>query len=80
MGNFVSGIIALGLGLLILVGYLVGGGPQGENVYHATQFTGLVFSLLLLAAGVFFLARGIRGAGQRPRGQKRKKKSATRRG
>jgi hypothetical protein len=73
MGNIITGIIGVGIGVLILVGYLVGGGPQGENAYHATPFTGLIFGLLLLAAGAFFLFRGVTNAGPR-RGVKKRKK------
>jgi hypothetical protein len=74
MKNLIPGIIGIALGALILYGYLVWGGPQGAGAFQTGQTAGLVFGLLLLLAGIFYLVRGFQMMGQPPRGKKRPKK------
>jgi hypothetical protein len=66
MRSLISGIVGLGLGGLILIGSLVRGGPRGEGAFLAGQLLGLLMGLLFLAAGVFYLVKGIREMNQPP--------------
>jgi hypothetical protein len=54
----ILGAIAVVWGSLILVGRLGGGDPiDGAGAYAAGQMTGLVFAVLLLVVGLYYLTR-----------------------
>jgi len=59
--NRILGAIAVIWGSLILVGRLGGGDPVvGAGAYAAGQMTGLVFAVLLVVVGLYYLTRSSR--------------------
>jgi len=57
----ILGAIAVIWGSLILVGRLGGGDPvYGAGAYVAGQMTGLVFAVLLVIVGLYYLTRSSR--------------------
>jgi hypothetical protein len=78
MKRLVSGVLVIGLGILIVSGYLVSGGPPGEGNNRAGQFPVLVFGSLLLAVGVFYSVWGLKEVSQPPKGKRRKPKEPRR--
>ena len=66
MRNRVLGAIGALWGGLILLGRLAGGGAgDGTGAYGAGQAVGLVFAVLLLVVGLYYLVRG--GGSARPK-------------
>jgi len=58
MRNRVLGAIGVIWGGLILLGRLIGGDPEeGAGAYAAGQMTGVVFGVLLLVVGLYYLTR-----------------------
>ena len=58
MRNRILGAIGVIWGGLILLGRLIGGGPEdGAGAYAAGQMTGVVFGVLLLVVGLYYLTR-----------------------
>lgn len=64
--DLVSGIIGVVFGSLWTIRALVSGpGSNGETGAYATgQFAAAVFGVLFLAAGIFYLRRGLRNRAQ----------------
>src|SRR5688572_25962724 len=59
MRNRILGAIGVIWGGLILLGRLIGGSAgEGAGAYAAGQMTGLVFAVLLLVVGLYYLTRG----------------------
>jgi hypothetical protein len=77
MRNLVFGAIGVVWGLGILIFSLVRGGPQGEGAYAAGQMVGLLFGVLLLGVGGYYLFDGIRTV--RAESEKPKKRKRPRR-
>jgi uncharacterized membrane protein HdeD (DUF308 family) len=71
MRNLISGVVGIVLGAFILLGSLLRGGPQGEGAYRAGQVTALLFGLLCLVAGIYYLVKGIKERSQPPARPKR---------
>jgi hypothetical protein len=58
MRNRILGAIGVIWGGLILLGRLIGGSPEeGAGAYAAGQMTGVVFGVLLLVVGLYYLTR-----------------------
>ena len=57
MRNKIFGTIGVLWGGAMLVSAFVRGGPQGSGSYAAGQTAGLVFALLLLAVGAYYLLK-----------------------
>jgi hypothetical protein len=64
MRNRILGAIGVIWGGLMLVSALLRGGPQGSGAYAAGQTAGLVFAVLLVLVGSYYLIKG----GRRQRG------------
>ncbi len=77
MRNLISGIVGTLLGGLILLGFLLRGGVQGEGSYLAGQVGGLACGAVFLLAGLFYLYLGVTGLGE-DRGGPVRRKSARR--
>jgi hypothetical protein len=60
MRNIVFGAIGALWGGAILLRFLLEGGPRGQGSYAAGEWVGVVFGLLLLSAGLFYLVTGLR--------------------
>ncbi len=78
MRNAIFGGIGVLWGLAILLYGFLGGGPSSGGAYGAGQMVGMVFGVLLLGAGLFYLVRGIQELNQgkeekRPRKRKRRR-------
>jgi uncharacterized membrane protein YfcA len=66
MRDRVLGAIGVIWGGLILVGRLGGGDPvTGAGAYAAGQMTGLIFGVLLLVVGLYYLTRSRRSTRQK---------------
>jgi hypothetical protein len=78
MKRLIAGIAVIGLALLILVVYLVYGGPSGEGDFRMGQAPGVAFGVLLLAVGAFYAVRGFKEIRQTPKGTRRKQKRSRR--
>ena len=66
MRNRILGAIGVVWGGLILLGRLASGGPvDGTGAYGGGQMIGLVFAVLLLLVGLYYLIRG--GGSARPK-------------
>jgi len=60
MRNIVFGLIGMIWGGAILVGKLLGGGStEGSSSYEAGGVAALVFAVLLLIAGAYYLRKGL---------------------
>ena len=57
MRNRIFGAIGLIWGSLILVTAFLRGGPQGSGSYAAGQTAALVFAVLLVVVGGYYLAK-----------------------
>jgi len=57
MRNIISGVIGVLLGGAILMGFLLNG-LQGAGSYFIGQIIGLIFGVLLLFGGVYYLVIG----------------------
>lgn len=53
----ILGAIGLAWGLLILIGMLARGGPQGDGAYLAGQIIAVLFGLLMAGVGAYYLFR-----------------------
>jgi hypothetical protein len=62
------------LGGRIVLGSVLGGGPQGGGASGAGQVMGLLFGVLLLGAGIFYLVLGIRALSRPPEAKPRRKR------
>jgi hypothetical protein len=58
MRNRIFGVIGVVWGGLMLVGAFLRGGPQGSGSYAAGQNAGLVFAVLLVVVGGYYLFKG----------------------
>jgi hypothetical protein len=57
MRNRIFGAIGVVWGGLMLVSAFLRGGPQGSGAYAAGQTAGLVFAVLLVLVGAYYLIR-----------------------
>ncbi|MCA9284649.1 MAG: hypothetical protein KDA22_05520 [Phycisphaerales bacterium] len=58
MRNRIFGALGVLWGGAMLVSAFFRGGPQGSGAYLAGQIGGLVFALLMLGVGAYFLFKG----------------------
>jgi hypothetical protein len=58
MRNRIFGAIGVIWGGLMLVGAFFRGGPQGSGSYAAGQTAALVFAVLLVVVGGYYLVKG----------------------
>jgi hypothetical protein len=58
MRNRIFGAIGVTWGGLMLVSSFMRGGPQGSGAYAAGQTGALVFAVLLVMIGGYYLAKG----------------------
>jgi hypothetical protein len=58
MRNRIFGAIGMTWGGLMLVSSFMRGGPQGSGAYAAGQTGALVFAVLLVMIGGYYLAKG----------------------
>ena len=58
MRNRIFGAIGVTWGGLMLVSSFMRGGPQGSGAYAAGQTGALVFAVLLVVIGGYYLAKG----------------------
>lgn len=65
MRNRIVGGIGVAWGGLILVNSFMRGGPQGSGAYAAGQTGALVFAVLLLIVGGYYLLKGRQKAGSK---------------
>jgi hypothetical protein len=64
MRNRIFGAIGVIWGGLMLVSALLRGGPQGSGAYAAGQNAALVFAVLLVLVGGYYLAKGGKNTGK----------------
>jgi len=74
MRNLLSGIVGIVFGTFMLLGSLLRGGLQGGGAYLAGQVMGLVFGIVFLVAGVFYLVKGIKEVKRPPERELRRKR------
>ena len=77
MRNVIFGAIGVLFGGAVLVASFVRGEGIASGSYGAGQMAGLVFAVLLLGVGAFYLIQGLRNLGreepeERPRKRKRR--------
>jgi hypothetical protein len=65
MRNRIFGGIGVVWGGLILVTWFMRGGPQGSGAYAAGQTGALVFGVLLLIIGAYYVLKGGQKAGNK---------------
>ena len=58
MRNRIFGAIGVTWGGLMLISSFMRGGPQGSGAYAAGQTGALVFAVLLVVIGGYYLAKG----------------------
>ena len=64
MRNRIFGAIGVIWGGLMLVSAFLRGGPQGSGSYAAGQTAALVFAVLLVVVGGYYLLKGRQKAGE----------------
>ena len=64
MRNRIFGAIGVIWGGVMLVSALFRGGPQGSGAYAAGQNAALVFAVLLVLVGGYYLAKGGKTTGK----------------
>jgi hypothetical protein len=75
MRNIVGGAIGLLWGGAILIRFLLQGGPKGQGAYAAGEWIAVVFGLLLLSAGLYYLIQGLREKqATKPKKRRRKRR------
>lgn len=60
MRDIVFGAIGVVWGSLILLSAVVSSKPEGEGAYASGRTAGLVFAVLLVSVGGFYLWRGLK--------------------
>jgi hypothetical protein len=63
MRNRIFGGVGVVWGILILLNAFMRGGPQGSGAYAAGQTGALVFAVLLVVVGGYYLLKGGRKTG-----------------
>jgi hypothetical protein len=60
MRNWISGILGMAFGSLLVAGQLMQGGPRGSGSYLAGQYAALGLGVLILVFGIFYLRKALR--------------------
>jgi hypothetical protein len=78
MRNFIFGGIGTFWGFAIILYAVLGGATNGGGAYQAGRIIGIGFGVLLLAAGPFYLIRGLKEWKEEKKERKKKPRRSRR--